>query len=179
MNKDQFRVTILSEDTRHSHFVIGYLEKLGFKNKNIFEKFSPKGEGSGEQFVRDNFPKEVKAHRSKKCQNIILIVVTDADGYTYKNRLDTLTKTLQTTPLQPNERIIILIPARNIETWFWYADNSTNCNEQTDYKPKYKKVKPSNYGEKYAENICPNPLSNALSALTEACEEIKRLMSIL
>ena len=177
-SKNEYRVTVLCEDKSHFDFVRGYLKTLGFNHRKIFSEVAPLGRGSGEQYVRKKFSKTATSFRKHQRGNTILVVVTDADKCTYQKRLDSLTNTLQT-PLQAKERIIILIPKRNIETWFRYADDPTDCNEAKDYKPKYKKVKPSKYGKKYAENICPNPLSNALSALKEACEEIKRLKGLL
>lgn len=175
---DKFRVTVLCEDKSHFHFVKGYLEALGFNRGKINGKIAISGRGSGEQYVRKWFPRMVKDHRRFKLENIILIVVTDADGYTYDKRLKTLTSTLEK-QLSEDEKIVILVPTRNIETWFWYADNPTKCNEQEDYKSKYNQPKNSKYGEKYAKDICPSLPKDTLMALQETHTEIERLNELL
>jgi len=149
MSKPKFQFTVLCEDMNHYLFISSYL-KHKHSIGRVHLKISPAGKGSGEQYVRDHFAKEVKAHRSKSGQNAALIVVTDVDTYTFDRRWRSLTKNLDK-PLSENDKIIILIPARNIETWFRYADNPEDCNETDDYKHGYKKVDPSQYGAKYAE----------------------------
>lgn len=152
-SKDKFRVTVLCEDKSHFHFVMGYLEALGFEANKITGKIAPLGRGSGEQYVREQFAKFVTTRRQVKHENVILVVITDADKHTYEHRFKTLTDTL-TESLSKEEKIVVLIPARNIETWFRYADNPVECDEQTDYKSQYKQASPSTYGKRYAENIC-------------------------
>jgi len=176
-SKDKFRVTVLGEDKSHLHFVMGYLETLGFKANKITGKIAPLGRGSGEQYVREQFAKFVTTYRQVKHENVILVVITDADKYTYENRLKTLTDTL-TNPLSKEEKIIVLIPAKNIETWFCYADNSLECDEETDYKSKYKSTSPSACGKKYAEDICPNLPPDAPFALQEARMEVERVKGL-
>jgi hypothetical protein len=177
-SKDKFRVTVLCEDKSHLHFVIGYLEALGFEANKITGKIAPLGRGSGEQYVREQFAKSVTSYRQVKHENVILIVITDADKHTYENRFKTLTDTL-TNPLSKEEKIVILIPAKNIETWFCYADNPVECDEKTDDKSKYKGASPSAYGKKYAEDICPNLPTDALPALQEARMEVERVKRLL
>jgi len=76
--------------------------------------------------VREQFAKFITAHRRQvKCENVILVVVTDADEkdeHAYEDRLNTLTNTL-TEPLSKAEKIVVLIPAKNIETWFRTAES--------------------------------------------------------
>ncbi len=170
----KFQFTVLCEDTRHGHFIDGYLRRK-YPNVSVYLIISPKGKGSGEQYVRDNFAEEVKNHRK---HGKVLIVVTDADTYTFDGRLQSLAKNLdKDKQLSKNDKIIVLIPARNIETWFRYADSPEDCNEIKDYKHGYKKVEPSQCGEKYAkENIFCN---GSLKALQKACNELDRLKKLL
>ncbi|OQW91684.1 MAG: hypothetical protein BWK78_03845 [Thiotrichaceae bacterium IS1] len=177
-SKDQFRVTVLCEDKSHFHLVTGYLKTLGFEARKMTGKIAPLGRGSGEQYVREHFAEFVTAYRQVKHENVILVVITDADKHTYAHRFKTLTDTL-TEPLSKEEKIVILIPAKNIETWFCYADNPVECDEKTDYKSQYKNASSSAYGKKYAEDICPNLPTEALSALQEARMEVERVKRLL
>jgi hypothetical protein len=177
-SKDKFRVTVLCEDKSHFHFVTGYLKTLGFEARKMTGKIAPLGRGSGEQYVREQLVNLVTASRQFKHENIILVVITDADKHTYEHRFKTLTDTL-TESLSKEEKIVVLIPARNIETWFRYADNPVECDEKTDYKSKYKGASASAYGKKYAEDICPNLPPDAPSALQEARMEVERLKRLL
>jgi len=173
-SKDKFRFTVLCEDKAHFNFVSGYLQSRGVNSRKIFAHTPRPGIASAEQYVRDHFVEEVEAYRKWAREHIVLIVVTDADKYAYEHRFKTLTDTL-TNPLSKEEKIVILIPAKNIETWFCYADNPVECDEKTDYKSKYKGVPASAYGKKYAEDICPNLPPDAPSALQKARMEVERL----
>jgi len=173
----KFQFTVLCEDTRHGHFIDGYLRRK-YPNKRVYLIISPKGKGSGEQYVRERFAKEVDEHRKR---GKVLIVVTDADNYTFDEHLQTLNQTLTKNlykQLSKDDKIIVLIPARNIETWFRYADNPEDCNENKDYKQEYdEEVAPSQYGAKYAKgNIFCN---GSLKALQKACNELNRLKKLL
>ncbi len=179
MSKPKFRFTVLCEDKNHYYFIKSYLEcKYSSGHGSFRPKISPEGKGSAEQYVRDNFAEEVKNHR--KYGNV-LIVVTDADNYTFDERLQTLNQTLTKNlykQLSKDDKIIVLIPARNIETWFRYADNPEDCNENKDYKQEYdEEVTPKQYGAKYAKgNIFCN---GSLKALQKACKELNRLKKLL
>jgi hypothetical protein len=181
-SKDKFRFTVLCEDKAHFNFVSGYLQSRGVSSRKIVANTPRPGVTSAEQYVRDHFVEEVEAYRKWAREHIVLIVVTDADKYAYDKRLKTLLDTLGE-PLSKNERIVILIPTRNIETWFCYADKYADKpvegDEQTDYKSKYKRASPSTYGKEYAENICPSLPVDALPALQEARMEVERLRMLL
>lgn len=87
----------------------------------------------GEQFVRTQYPKEVEEHRRrvKKERATVLVAVTDADVLSVPDRLARVTSGAEA-PL-PQELITILIPKRNIETWFRCLLRS-EADEETDYK---------------------------------------------
>lgn len=175
-NKAQ--VFILCEDTVHYHFSRKYFELLGFKK--IRGTYNPKGisVGSGAEYVKDNYEKEVKAFRSKVNHlDYILVVIIDDDTkdnakYLYKKHSPSA-----------NESILIFSPTRNIESWFHYiATGDINVevkDEQdkvTDYKSHYKNSKPTEFAKKLKNEICINGLpENAPASLRCACNELKRL----
>jgi hypothetical protein len=62
MTQRRLQITILCEDKQQEIFARHFLKRRGFTG-NIKPKICI--EGAGEQFVRDNYSKEVKAYRSK------------------------------------------------------------------------------------------------------------------
>ncbi len=97
-------------------FALRYLKGRGYSTREIY-RFPREGSGSGEQFVRDHFAKEVGVQR-KGGSYQTLVALTDADILTAQARRETLLNQLKKgEERKPDERIAILIPKRNIETW--------------------------------------------------------------
>lgn len=71
MNK-YTRAVILCEDRQHEVFARHFLVNCGVNPKRIRVNVAPKGTGSGEQYVRENYPSEVKEHRSHNYLNILV-----------------------------------------------------------------------------------------------------------
>lgn len=145
------QVFILCEDTAHYHFARKYFELLGFNNRKITGKYNPKGRivGSGAEYVKENYDKEIKAFHSKNHMDYILVVIIDDD--TKDNAKNLYQKYM---PL-PNETILIFSPVRNIESWFCYIDTDNFHVEEkdeqgktTDYKSQYKNSKPTEFAKK-------------------------------
>jgi len=177
-NKAQ--VFILCEDTVHYHFAKKYFELLGFNNRKIIGKYNPRGRsvGSGAEYVKNNYEKEIKAFRSKVNHlDYVLVIIIDDDT---KDNVRSLYK--KYTPLS-NESILIFSPMRNIESWFNYIETGNfNIEDKdehgkiTDYKSQYKNSKPTEFAKKLKNEICTNGLpANAPASLRCACDELKRL----
>jgi hypothetical protein len=115
-------IIILCEDQEHQNLVYRYLLRAGH-NSRTFRKISlPGNRQSGSQYVREQFPEQVKACRSilGRRASCLLIVVTDADDLTTTQREQTLRAELEHaghSSIQPEEPIIILIPKWQVETW--------------------------------------------------------------
>lgn len=84
----------------------------------------------------DHFPEEVRAYRSKAPYlSLCLIVIIDTDNLSIEDRLRQLEQALEATGLakrKAEERIVILVPNRNIETWIRYLDGN-EVDETTSY----------------------------------------------
>jgi hypothetical protein len=80
----------------------------------------PSGRGAGEQWVRERYPESVSELR-RKSENMALIVVIDADTVEVAMRRSQLEEQLLS-PRKGHERIVHLIPKRNIETWILCLD---------------------------------------------------------
>ncbi len=83
MTKRGIQLLILCEDQQQEIFARHFFLNRGFHPREIRIKRSPRGKGSGEQYVREHYPKEVKAYRSQSTyRSIGLAVVIDADTLT-------------------------------------------------------------------------------------------------
>ena len=133
-------VIILCEDIQQEIFVRQWLKEKGFNSRQIRVKRSPSAQGSAEQFVRTQYPVEVRECRrvaTYQSVGVSLVVSIDADISSVEERRDQLDRALANSDLarrRPDERIAILIPKRNIETWVHYVMGE-DVNE-TDIYPK-------------------------------------------
>ena len=117
------RIVLLCEDAATDTFVRRFLRRRQFKARDITTLPIPHGSQSGEQWVREKYPSELKAIRSR--QDAFLIVVIDADRYTTQSRrsqLDYECNAEQVPARKVEDPVIVIVPRRNIETWFAYLD---------------------------------------------------------
>ena len=170
------RIVLLCEDAATNTFVRRFLRRRQFKARDIRTLPIPHGSQSGEQWVRQKYPSELKAIRSR--QNAFLIVVIDADTHTTQARrsqLDDECNAEQVPARKPADPVIIIVPRRNIETWFAYLDG-ISVEETVDYSA-YKSKDPRPFAEElyrmcheYQQLRPPVPPS-----LSESCQEYRKL----
>lgn len=170
------RIVLLCEDTATDTFVRRFLRRRQFKARDITTLPIPHGSQSGEQWVRQKYPSELKAIRSR--QNAFLIVVIDADTYTTQARrsqLDDECRNKKVPVRGPKDPAIIIVPRRNIETWFAYLDGES-VDETVDYST-YKAKDPRPFAEELyrmcheAQKLRP-PVPPSLD---ESCREYRKL----
>lgn len=129
-------VVILCEDRQHEAFARRFLEQTGKDIRVQRVEISPKGRGAGEQFVRERFGKELAYYRARKHRvEQALVVLIDADGRNIAARIKQVEDACVQAGderRQPDERVAIFVPARNIETWLAYLDGHT-VNEDDEY----------------------------------------------
>jgi hypothetical protein len=170
---------ILCEDRQHEVFARHFLLECGINRQRIRVRPFPIGKGSAEQYVREEYPKEVLAYRRRSHHmHLCLVVVIDADIKSldehYKELDHELIK-VKAPIRQSDERIGIFIPKRNIETWIHYLQG-TVVNEMQQYPHLEKESDCKPWVEKLAANR-KQPLSeDAPSSLQKACEELERIM---
>jgi len=130
------QVVILCEDRQHAAFARRFLEMNGQSARIQRVLIAPKGRGSGEQFVRENFTTELAFYRSRKHRvQQALIVIVDADTISFNERIIQLENACDVAGVdrrQPDERVAVFIPGRNIETWCAYLSGTT-VDEDTTY----------------------------------------------
>jgi hypothetical protein len=130
-------IVVLGEDLRHSNFARRYLERDGHNKRNIRIEISPSGRGSGEQYVREHYPVEVKHYRSRsQHRKAALVTVIDADTGSVASReveLETELTSAGERKREKTEKIALLIPKRHIETWLLCLTRIT-VEELADYR---------------------------------------------
>ena len=186
-------VTILCEDIDQERFIREYLICCGLDDRKIRDFNNPKGKTikNNNALILKHYPELIKSYRSRKYRNIAVVVMIDADEDSLEERMRCLNIALDETagnlnkdPRLPNEKVAIFVPARNIETWFYYINSHMSgqeCNELTDYKDKKMTVKERiELAKKSARilalEICPQGVDRiALPSLRYACRELQRL----
>lgn len=186
-------VTILCEDIDQERFIREYLICCGLDDRKIKDFGNPKGKTikNNNALIVKHYPELIKSYRSRKYRNIAVVVMIDADEDSLEERMRCLNIALDETagnlnkdPRLPNEKVAIFVPARNIETWFYYINSHMSgqeCNELTDYKDKKMTVKERiELAKKSARilalEICPQGVDRiALPSLRYACSELQRL----
>lgn len=174
------QLVILCEDLQQEVFTRHLFLQCGFHRREIRVKRSPTGKGAGEQYVRKNYPREVKAYRRQSSyRSVCLAVMIDADTYTVVQRLNQLDSALESDTQQKreaNEKISIFVPKRNIETWIYYLMGNV-VDEETVYPkfPRKSDCKPC--VEKLVTEVCPSePQADSPPPLHLACDELQRIL---
>ncbi len=185
-------VTILCEDIDQERFIREYLICRGLEDHKIKDFGNPKGieiKNNNASIVK-YYPALIKSYRRRKYRNIALVVMIDADEDSVSDKMRSLHKKLDEAAGNLNkdtrlrdEKVAIFVPARNIETWFYYINNNIEgqeCNEITDYKDKKmsaeERIQLAKSAAQKLAKICPHGVDRiALPSLRYACRELQRL----
>lgn len=131
-----FRFRALLEDRGHEALVRGLLDRSRAGALLRVEPY-PQGHGAGEQHVRKHLPAFVKDLRTKRNQRSLWgIVVADGDVVGMNARRLLLMKEVESAgllPLTESDRVVLLVPTRNVETWGWCLLGNA-VDETTDFK---------------------------------------------
>ena len=127
-------ITLLCEDSQTDAFVRRFLKHRNFRGRDINTLPLPTGRQSGEQWVREQYPKQLRAIRGR--QGAYLIVVTDADTHSTETRraqLESACRKKKVPPGDDRDPVLVIVPRRNIETWMKYL-GGTAVDENTTYR---------------------------------------------
>jgi hypothetical protein len=170
-------ITLLCEDSQTDAFVRRFLKYRNFRSRDIRTLPLPSGRQSGEQWVRERYPMELRAIRRR--QRAYLIVVTDADTHSTavrRGQLDAACDEKGTPRRDDRDPVLVIVPRRNIETWLAYLGGAT-----VDEDTRYRKLKPESACVTQAEalfRMCHEEQrlnEDAPPSLREACEEYPKL----
>ena len=171
-------IILLCEDRQTDSFVRRFLRHRNFKERDIKTLPLPHSSGAGDQWVRKQYPEQLKAIRNKR--DAYLIVVIDADVGTINDRHRELATACREKGIPSRDKkdsnVLHIIPRRNIETWLAYLDGN-NVDESTVYP----KLKRESHCKEHAENLHNMCQSDqrlrepAPPSLQEACNEYHKL----
>ena len=171
-------ITLLCEDSQTDAFVRRFLRRRNFGSRDIRTLPLPGGRQSGEQWVRERFPDELRAIRGRK--NAYLIVVTDADKYSTEARraqLDAECEEKQIPRRGDGDPVLVIVPRRNIETWLAYLGSGTAVEEDRSY-PRLKRERDCADHAANLYRMCHEEQrldEAAPPSLREACDEYRKL----
>ena len=179
MSRDAVGVVILAEDIQTECFIRRFLVRQGWDRRQIRTETSPRGQGSGEQWVRGKFVNELKAYRSRATRAATrLIVASDADNQTVSEQIQTFRQACveAKVPFRNNgEHVAFIIPRRNIETWLAYLRGET-VDEVTTYR-KYQDPSECRSEVARLDDMCRKQKleDKPPSSLESACVEFGRV----
>lgn len=172
------QVVVLCEDLMHFNFVRRYLIRSGIESRRIRGNVARSGRGAATQHVIESYPAEVQAIRSRPHIRVGLLTVIDADNCSVEDRLRQLQQAIERNGLTDrgkNDRIGLLAPKRNIETWIFHLLGN-EVDEEKDYKNRVSSsdIKPSVAA---FATVCPQKCGEIpLPSLQHACSELTRFI---
>lgn len=142
---DRAQYTILAEDIQSQVFFRRALLAGGAKPGRIRLLPLPDGNGAGDAYVREQYPPQVRALR-RAAAATGLIVQIDADSNSLAMRKAELDKALHGASIPRRtdiDRIALLVPRRNIETWIYALDSTLRVDRdvELDEVQSYPKLK--------------------------------------
>jgi hypothetical protein len=169
-------VVLLCEDKQLSAFSRRFLKSRGF---SIQEIKRPSSGGSRKQWITEEYPKQLKIVRQR--EGAALIVCTDADELTVECRiadLDEACGKMNIAPRKADEKVVMVVPKWNIETWLAYL-RGEDFNENDDDTKRYagfekdcKKDVQELVNMCYEKQKLKEPIPNSLKV---ACKEYQKL----
>lgn len=134
--KKAMRVRLLVEDRQHERLAREVLEELGYSFRVVPYT---RGQGAGEQRVRESYSDAVTYYRRRANHlNVGLLVCIDADSHTVQERSKHLADRLAESNMKPREekeRIVHWIPKWNVETWILHLTGN-EVDEKQSYKDR-------------------------------------------
>lgn len=133
LNKN-VQYTVLCEDKQTQCFVRCFLRAHNIPRHKI--NFISLPVACGEQYVKTNYPKELKKLRIKNFNALALFVCIDADAHTVKERYYELKTECEKQSIdnrKDNESVALFVPKRNIETWIEWLKGKKHVNEDIVY----------------------------------------------
>lgn len=131
------RLVVVCEDRQQQAFALRFLEAAGWERRKMQFQPALRGKGSAEQFVREQFPRELRSFRSKSYQKgRALVVVLDGDERGVAGRFRQLEEACRkkgVKPRQKEDRVAFFVPTWNIETWLAYLDGETVDEKRGNY----------------------------------------------
>ena len=173
------QVVVLCEDRQQAVFVRRLLVEMGWCKRRLRFENAPAGQGSAEQFVRKRFPKELRAYRARRgAVAQALIVMMDGDSRGVRGRVTELDDVCRQEGVEvrhPDERVLVVVPTWNIETWLAYLGGETVDEANRTY-PRLRRESDCQPQVKTLASMCRDRRLRAPAppSLESACGEFRR-----
>jgi hypothetical protein len=152
---------VLCEDLQTDVFIRAFLNKRFSELRPIESVICPPGKKSGEQWVREEFPRQLKAVRARNGTFRIACIDADTDSVANRKRqLDRSCADSNEPVPGTKDCALIIVPKRNIETWFAYLRGESV--DETAEKP-------------YRKYSYPGECKPDAAALFEMCHRQQKL----
>ncbi|MBM4040008.1 MAG: hypothetical protein FJ290_16005 [Planctomycetes bacterium] len=178
MSRRYTTVIVRCEDLQQRVFLYRYLIEKGVGRREVQVQHSPKGDAK--HWVRQQHVIEVRALRKKPHLSIALVTMLDADNRTVAERKEELDAALAASGQerrQLSERIAVLVPRRNIETWIHRLRGNT-VNESDSYpRLRGKESRCCEAVREFAWRCPTRMVADDPPSLRDGCEELTRLLS--
>jgi hypothetical protein len=122
MSARKVQVVVVCEDAQHEAFLRRILSGLGYERRKIRVEKSDRGAANA--WVLQQVPNLLRVYRTGHVEHIVVVMI-DTDERTLEDRLrqvDDACRAQGIEPRKPEERVAVLLPQRNIETWLAYLD---------------------------------------------------------
>ena len=171
-------IVLLCEDSQHEVFVRRFLKKRGLDTRQLLRVRKCPG-GSAEQFVRKEYPVELRALRGRSAKTV-LIVVIDGDSDGVQKRRDLLAAACRAADVEDRaaaEPVVVIVPTWNIETWLAYLAGASVDESRGDYPRLHEESGCQPQVEVLAAMCEQGRLRTpAPASLQDACGEYERLL---
>lgn len=179
MSASYSEIVILCEGKQDEVFLRRFLKQNGYGPHRVRCRPYPAGRGSGKQFVQDEYAKEVVEHRRRATRmSIALIVMHDCDTNTMEEArlmLEVRARLEGSAVRSPHERIALLFPQRNIETWIHFLQDGGPVDESTPYRKLQRESECHRVVDRLAAKNEYRLSADVPSSLRAACPEIRRI----
>jgi len=175
MSKRKVSLVICCEDKQQECFARRFLKGVSWDYRQLFFRMSPDSKGSGEQWVREKFAKELNIYHTKQWTYAIIAII-DGDTKGVEGRItqfNNICREKRVPVRSNNDAVAIIVPTRNIETWIHYLNGET-----VDEKTVYPKLEFESECQPAVENLVTMCKGNGLSqdappSLHSACDEYR------
>lgn len=169
---------LICEDRQHEVFVLRF---LGRQNIDVGDvRVEMCSTGSGEQFVREQYPIELQALRRRHARTS-LVVVLDGDRVGVEGRKRSLADACRSAKIADRAldgTVTILVPTWNIETWLAYLAGASVDESAGDYPRLDRESDCQDHVATLSEMCAAAELRQpAPVSLVDACTEYERFQA--
>ena len=177
-------IALLCEDESHEQFIKRFLRLKSRSYRRVFPSGYKSRETGGARpnnaFVLERATTEIAAARKVPPKRALILMI-DGDARGFASRCGEIAANLKAAnmlPLNSTERIALIVPCRNIETWIHHFAGETTVETQVYSKRNYEA---NEQATKFADWVSDgNAVEVAeLPALNAARDELRRLHELM